>query len=78
MEDELVSRTTTLDASLSLESSGEAREDAVDRQCALDRFLAGVERRTLHIAQMMLRDRVTARARFNTWRTLPPADRPPC
>ena len=70
-----MSRTTTLDASLSLESSGEAREDAVDRQRALDRFLAGIKRRALHIAQMMLRDRVAAHARFNTWRTLPPAER---
>ena len=60
MEDELVNRSATLDASLSLESPGEAREDAVDRERALDRFLAGVERRALRIAQMMLRDRAEA------------------
>jgi len=36
MEAEFVSRSAALDASLSLESPGEAREDAVDRQRALD------------------------------------------
>lgn len=53
----------------------------MDRECALDRFLAGVERRRFMAdgAERWLSisdtDRVAAHARFNTWRTLPPAER---
>ncbi len=60
MEDEPVNRSATLEATLSLESPGEAREETVDRDRALDRFLAGVERRALRIAEMSLRDRAEA------------------
>jgi RNA polymerase sigma-70 factor (ECF subfamily) len=60
MEDEPVNRSATLDAALSLESSGEAREERVNRERALDRFLAGVERRALRIAEISLRDRAEA------------------
>jgi RNA polymerase sigma-70 factor (ECF subfamily) len=35
---------------------GRARETALDRERALDRFLAGVERRAYRIAQLSLRD----------------------
>lgn len=56
MEDERTGRSATLDAPLSLGSAGGAREEAVDRERALDRFLAGVERRALAIARMSLRD----------------------
>jgi len=56
MEDDPVNRSATLDAPLSLAGAGEAREDTVDRVRALDRFLAGVERRALRIARMALRD----------------------
>jgi RNA polymerase sigma-70 factor, ECF subfamily len=60
MEDEPVDRSATLEVPLSLESAGAAREETVDRERALDRFLAGVERRALRIAQMSLRDRAEA------------------
>ena len=56
MEEDPVNRSATLDAPLSLAGAGEAREDTVDRERALDRFLAGVERRALRIARMALRD----------------------
>ena len=38
-------------------AGGGARETAVDQERALDRFLAGVERRAYRIAQLSLRDR---------------------
>lgn len=60
MEAEPVDRSATLDASLSLETRGEARGETVDRERALDRFLAGVERRALRIAEISLRDRAEA------------------
>jgi RNA polymerase sigma-70 factor (ECF subfamily) len=60
MEDEPVSRSATLGAPLSLESPGDAREGTVQRERALDRFLAGIERRAIGIAQIALRDRAEA------------------
>jgi RNA polymerase sigma-70 factor (ECF subfamily) len=60
MEDEPVDRSATLGAPLSLECAGDAREDTVQRERALDRFLAGIERRAIRIAQMALRDRAEA------------------
>ena len=60
MEDEPVNRSVTLGAPLSLGMLVEAREDAVERERALDRFLAGIERRALCIARIALRDRAEA------------------
>ncbi len=60
MEDEPVNRSATLDGSLSLESPARRGRTSVERERALDRFLAGVERRALRIAQIALRDRAEA------------------
>ena len=60
MEDEPVIRSATLDAPLSLGRPGAAREEMVDRERALDRFLAGIERRAHRIASLALRDRAEA------------------
>lgn len=60
MEDEPVHRSATLDASFSLGEPRAAREGSVDRERALDRFLAGIERRALRIAGIALRDRAEA------------------
>jgi len=57
MEDEPVNRSATLEAPLSLAWPGEMREDAADRERALEKFLAGIERRAFRIACMALRDR---------------------
>jgi RNA polymerase sigma-70 factor (ECF subfamily) len=56
MEDEPVNRSATLDATWESARRCAAREETVDRERALDRFLAGVERRALRIASMALRD----------------------
>ena len=60
MEEGPVNRSATLDARFSLGDAGEAWEGTVDREGALDRFLAGVERRALRIASLALRDRSEA------------------
>ena len=60
MEDEPVIRSATLDAPLSLGRPGAAREETMDRERALDRFLAGIERRAYRIASLALRDRAEA------------------
>jgi RNA polymerase sigma-70 factor, ECF subfamily len=56
MEEEPVDRSATLDAPFAHGRAGDVREGTVDRERALDRFLAGVERRALRIARMALRD----------------------
>ena len=60
MEDEPVIRSATLDAPLSLGRPVAAREERVDRERALDRFLAGIERRAHRVASLALRDRAEA------------------
>jgi len=50
----------TLAAPLSLGRRDGTRENTVDRERALDRFLAGIERRALRIACLALRDRAEA------------------
>jgi RNA polymerase sigma-70 factor (ECF subfamily) len=60
MEEEPVNRSATLDAQFLLGGTGEASEGIVDRERALDRFFAGIERRALRIARMALRDRAEA------------------
>ncbi len=50
----------TLVAPLSLGWRDETRENTVDRERALDRFLAGIERRAFRIACLALRDRAEA------------------
>ena len=60
MEDEPVDRSVTLDGPLSLGRLGAVREEILDRERALDRFLAGIERRAFRIASLALRDRAEA------------------
>ena len=60
MEDEPVIRSATLDGPLSLGRPGTAREETLDRERALDRFLAGIERRAHRVASLALRDRAEA------------------
>ncbi len=55
-----MNRSATLCAPLSLGGRDEAREDIVERERALDRFLAGIERRAFRIACIALRDRAEA------------------
>jgi RNA polymerase sigma-70 factor (ECF subfamily) len=57
MQEEPVNRSATLSAVLPLGGSGStARETLVDQERALERFLAGIERRAFRIARMALRD----------------------
>lgn len=60
MEDEPVERSATLDAPILIGRPRAARDVQLDRERALDRFLAGVERRALRIATLALRDRAEA------------------
>jgi RNA polymerase sigma-70 factor (ECF subfamily) len=60
MEEGPLNRSATLDAPFSLGGTGEAWEDAVDLERALERFLGGIERRALRIAHIALRDRAEA------------------
>jgi len=55
-----VNCSATLSAPLSLGRRDETRENTVDRERALDRFLAGIERRAFRIACIALRDRAEA------------------
>lgn len=56
MEDEPVERSATLDAHILIGRPRAARDGQLDRERALDRFLAGVERRALRIATLELRN----------------------
>jgi len=60
MQEEHVNCSATLSATLSLGRCDGLREDTVDRERALDRFLAGIERRAFRIACIALRDRAEA------------------
>ena len=61
MEEEPLSRSATLTAPLSpVDRRGLAREAALYRERALERFLANIERRAFRIAEMALRDRAEA------------------
>lgn len=56
-----MSRSVTLSAPLPhVDLRDRAREAMVDRERSLERFLAGIERRALRIAQMLLRDHAEA------------------
>jgi RNA polymerase sigma-70 factor (ECF subfamily) len=61
MQEEPLTRSATLSAALPQGGSGEmARETSVDQGRALERFLAGIERRAFRIARMALRDHAEA------------------
>jgi RNA polymerase sigma-70 factor, ECF subfamily len=61
MEEEPLSRSATLTPPLSpVDRRGLAREAALNQERALERFLAGIERRAFRIAQMALRDHAEA------------------
>lgn len=55
-----MNRSATLSAPLPLGGRDESRETTVDRERALERFLAGIERRAFRIACLALRDRAEA------------------
>ncbi len=60
MQEEPVTRSATLSAPMPAGVREEAREIAVERERALERFLAGIERRAYRIACMALRDHAEA------------------
>jgi RNA polymerase sigma-70 factor, ECF subfamily len=60
MEDDPVNRSATLAAPWALAGPGATREESVDRERALEQFLAGIGRRALRIASIALRDRAEA------------------
>ena len=61
MEEEPVNRSATLTAPPSpVARRGHAQETALTQARALERFLAGIERRAFRIAEMTLRDRAEA------------------
>lgn len=61
MQEEPLTRSVTLSAALPLGGGRDlARESTVDHARALDRFLAGIERRALRIARIALRDHAEA------------------
>ena len=60
MREERVNRSATLSAPFSLGRRDGTRENSVDRERSLDRFLAGIERRAFRIACIALRDRAEA------------------
>ncbi len=60
MEEGPVERSARLDAPFVTGRHRAAREGHLDRERALDRFLAGVEHRALRIATLALRDRAEA------------------
>ena len=61
MEEEPVNRSATLTALASpADRRARTQERALNQERALERFLAGIERRAFRIAQMALRDRAEA------------------
>jgi len=60
MPEEHMDCSATLAAPFSLGKRDGTRENSVDRERALDRFLAGIERRAFRIACIALRDRAEA------------------
>ena len=61
MEEEPVNRSATLTALASpIDQRTRTQERALNQERALERFLAGIERRAFRIAQMALRDRAEA------------------
>lgn len=60
MREDGVSSSATLSAPLAQVGRDGTREATVDRERALDRFLAGIERRAYRIACLALRDRAEA------------------
>ncbi len=60
MQEEPVTRSATLSAPTPAGVRDEARENTVERERALERFLAGIERRAYRIACMALRDHAEA------------------